>query len=73
MCVELKAMEVREPTCILVVHNLWSLILIKTSVRAVPEKFWALYRVSQDPSDSKSNRLHVHIFRFDFIHLRYIL
>ena len=28
--------------------------------------------VSQDPSDSKSNRLHVDILRFCFIHLRYI-
>ena len=29
--------------------------------------------VSQDPSDSKSNRLHVQIFQFCFIHLKYIL
>ena len=28
--------------------------------------------VDQDPSNSKSNRLHVDIFRFCFIHLRYI-
>ena len=28
--------------------------------------------VGQDPSDSKSNRLHVDIFRFCFIHFRYI-
>ena len=27
--------------------------------------FWA-YRVGQDPGDSKSNRLHVDIFRFCF-------
>ena len=29
--------------------------------------------VGQNPSDSKSNRLHVDIFRFCFIHSRYIL
>jgi hypothetical protein len=34
--------------------------------------FWA-YIVSQDASDSKSNRLHVDIFRFCFTKLRYIL
>ena len=28
--------------------------------------------VGQDPSDSKSNQLHVDILRFCFIHLRYI-
>ena len=28
--------------------------------------------VGQDPSDSKSNQLHVDIFRGCFIHLRYI-
>ena len=27
----------------------------------------------QDPSDYKSNRLHVDIFRFCFIHLRYMI
>ena len=37
-----------------------------------PGNFWA-YIVSQDPSDSKSNRLHIDIFPFCFIHLRYIL
>ena len=40
----------------------------------VPGKF--LNVVGQDPSDrlqSKSNRLHVDIFRFCFIHLKYIL
>ena len=38
-----------------------------------PESFWA-YRVGQEPSDSKSSRLHVDIiFRFCVIHLRYIL
>ena len=31
------------------------------------------YIVGQDPSDSKPNRLHVHIFQFCSIHLRYIL
>ena len=31
--------------------------------------FWA-YIVGQDPSDSKSNRLHVDIFGFCFIHLK---
>ena len=35
-------------------------------------RLWA-YRVGQDPSDSKSSWLHIHIFRFCFIHLRYIL
>ena len=33
--------------------------------------FWA-HIVGQDPSDSKTNQLHVDIFRFCFIHLRYI-
>ena len=33
----------------------------------VPGSFWA-NRVGQDPSDSKSNRLHVHIFRFCFFY-----
>jgi hypothetical protein len=37
----------------------------------VPGKFKDI--VSQDPSDSKSSRLHVDIFRFLFIYLRYIL
>ena len=36
----------------------------------VPGKFLGI--VDQDPSDSKSSRLQVDIFRFCFIHLRYI-
>jgi hypothetical protein len=36
----------------------------------VPGKFLGI--VGQDPSDSKSNWLHVDIFYFFFIHLRYI-
>jgi hypothetical protein len=36
-----------------------------------PKKFLSI--VSQDPSDSKSNRLHVDIFWFCLIHVRYIL
>jgi hypothetical protein len=39
--------------------------------KLVPGKFLGL--VDQDPSDSKSNGLHVDIFRFYFIHLRHIL
>ena len=39
--------------------------------QAVPGKFLGI--VGQDPSDSKFNRLHVDIFRFCFIHLRYVL
>ena len=31
------------------------------------------YIAGQDPSNSKPNRLHVHIFQFCSIHLRYIL
>ena len=38
---------------------------------AVPRKFLGI--VAQDPSDSKSNQLHVDIFQFCFIHVRYIL
>ena len=37
----------------------------------VPRKFLGI--VGQVPSDSKSSQLHVDIFRFCFIHLRYIL
>jgi len=37
----------------------------------VPVKFLGI--VGQDPSDSKSTRLHVDIFRCCFIHLRYLL
>ena len=37
----------------------------------MPQKFWGI--VGQDPSDSKSNQLHVDIFRFCFNHLRHIL
>jgi hypothetical protein len=44
-----------------------------TYIHAVPGKFLGIYTVGQDPSDSKSNRLHVDIFRFCFIHLRNIL
>ena len=36
----------------------------------MPEKFLGIIR--QGPSDFKSNRLHVDIFRFRFIHLRYM-
>ena len=39
--------------------------------RHCPGTFWA-YIVGQDPSDSKSNRLHVDIVRFFFTHLKYI-
>ena len=35
--------------------------------RSAQEVVWA-YRVGQDPSASKSNRLHVHIFRFGCFH-----
>ena len=37
----------------------------------VPGKFLGIG--GQDPSDSKSNQLHVDIFQFCFIHLMYIL
>jgi hypothetical protein len=40
------------------------------SLPPVPGKFLDI--VGQDPSNSKSNRLHVDIFRFCFIHLKYI-
>jgi hypothetical protein len=40
-------------------------------VKVVPGK--SLGIVGQDPSDSKSNRLHADIFRIFFIHLKYIL
>jgi hypothetical protein len=36
------------------------------------QEVFGAYIVGQDPSDSKSSRLHVDIFRFAFIHLRYI-
>ena len=35
------------------------------SCRSVPRKFLGIF--SQDPSDSKSNQLHVDIFQFCFI------
>ena len=38
---------------------------------AVPGKFLGI--VGQDPSYSKTNRSHVDIFQFCFIHFRYIL
>ena len=38
---------------------------------SVPEKFLGI--VGQDPGDYQSNRLHVDIFQFCFIHLGYIL
>ena len=41
-------------------------------VNQCPGGFWA-YIVGQDPSDSKSSRLHVDIFWFCFIPLEYIL
>jgi hypothetical protein len=37
-----------------------------------PGSCWT-YIVGQDPSDSEADRLHVDIFRFSIIHLRYIL
>ena len=37
----------------------------------MPGKFLGI--VGQDPSDPKSNQLHVDIFQFCFIHWRYIL
>ena len=37
----------------------------------VPEKFLGI--VGQEPSDFKSNWLHVDIFQFCFTHLRYIV
>ena len=40
-------------------------------ISPVPMKFLGI--VGQDPSDSKSNWLHVDIFRFYFIHMRYVL
>ena len=39
--------------------------------KPVPGKFFGIF--GQDPSDSKSNQLHVDIFRICFIHLMYIL
>ena len=36
----------------------------------MPGKFLGI--VGQDPRDSKSNRLLVEIFRFGYIHLKYI-
>ena len=50
-------------TCNLITH---------ISVFKCPESFWT-YIAGQDLSDSKSNRLHVDIYRFCFIHMRYIL
>ena len=44
---------------------------VGVGLEPVPRKFLGI--VGQDPSDSKSSRLHVDIFRFCFIHLRYIL
>ena len=45
-------------------HFINSQKCVRSSAREV---VWA-YRVGQDPSDSKSNRLHVHIFRFWCFH-----
>ena len=41
-------------------------------VNPVSEEFWACV-VGQDHGDFKSNRLHVDVFWFCFIHLRCIL
>ena len=52
-------------------HNGHSIVIGTSSLQAVPRKFLGI--VGQDPSDSKSSRLHVDIFQFCFIHVRYIL
>ena len=55
------------------VHN-FSITTLNCKVmesRSVPRKFLGI--VGQDPSDSKSSRLHVDIFQFWFMHSRYIL
>ena len=54
----------RSPYLVLVVCILKVLV-------PVPRKFLGI--VGQDPSDSKSSRIHVDIIWFCFIHLRYIL
>ena len=43
----------------------------KSGCEAVSGKFLGI--AGQDPSDTKSSRLHLDIFRFCFIHLRYVL
>ena len=45
------------------------MLSISCLLEPVPGKFLSI--IGQDPSDSKSNQLHVDIFRFCFIHLRY--
>ena len=69
-----------------VVHNLLSVVhpITQSLVNGIHWLYWTTYNthqflgsfwfiiVGQDPSDSKSNRLHVDIFQFCLIHLRYI-
>ena len=50
--------------------HFWDTLLQMNHV-TVPGKFLGI--VGQDPSDFTSNRLHVDIFRFLFIHLRHVL
>ena len=57
--------------CILPTYEMFSSSFCGQQSSAVPGKFLGI--VGHDPSDSKSNRLHVDIFRFCFIPLRYIL
>ena len=49
----------------------WEQLTPRWDLGPVPRKFLGI--VGQDPNDSKSNRSHVDIFRFCYIHLRYIL
>ena len=50
--------------------DFWAELVEILVFATVPGKF--LGTVGQDPSDIKSNRLHVAIFWFCFIHLRYL-
>ena len=51
--------------CVYVKVMLGFLYAMESVSTPVPGKFWGLYIVGQDPSGSKSNRLHVDIiFRF---------
>ena len=54
-----------------IVHS--SYIFRGPRLKSLPGSFWALVRVGQDPSDSKSNRFHVDIFRFRFHSFEVIL
>ena len=50
---------------------MYEVVLILNLSTTVPKKFLGI--VGQDPNDSKSNQLHVDIFRCCFIYLKYIL